>query len=214
MRRSRKPIAECISSCFYDNALIPGRGHDSPTVKFPLSLIWVDSGGSQHLPAGRTSIKNPMEVELVLDALEQIGALPTKEISVAVIAFHRGQQELLSKEIKRRKPVITPAVLTVDASQGGQWDVVILTLARTHGSSGFVGNPNRLNVAISRAKEICIIIGGRDYAMRDRTRNSCLSSVLHFIEQQPKTGKWGCRPRRGIGIPDRFDFPPPRLPRR
>lgn len=207
MRRSRRPIAECISTCFYDGKLIPGRGHDSPTVRFPISFIWVDSMGAKHKPSGETSIKNPTEANLVLDALNQIPALTSKKISVAVIAFHRGQQELLKKEIERRKPAIKPDVLTVDASQGGQWDVVILTLARSEGSSGFVGNPNRLNVAISRAKEVCIIVGSREYAINDRTENSCLSRVFELIE-------WNCWPHRDRSLPEYFGYQPPRKRRR
>jgi hypothetical protein len=207
MRRSRKPIAACISSCFYDGALIPGRGHDSPTVRFPLSFIWVDSGRSKHEPSGKTSIKNRFEADLIIDALNHITALASKKISVAVIAFHRGQQELLKKEIKRQNPVINPDVLTVDASQGGQWDVVILTLARTHGSSGFVGNPNRLNVAISRAKEICIIVGSRDYATKDSTKNSRLSQVSHLVE-------WICEPHDDGSLPGYFGFRPPQRKRK
>jgi superfamily I DNA and/or RNA helicase len=207
MRRSRKPIAACISSCFYDGALIPGRGHDSPSIRFPKSFIWVDSGRSKHEPSGETSIKNRFEADLIIDALNHITSLASKEISVAVIAFHRGQQDLLIKEIKRQKPVIKPDVLTVDASQGGQWDVVILTLARTHGSSGFVGNPNRLNVAISRAKEICIIVGSRDYAINDRTKNSRLSQVSHLVE-------WICEPHDNGSLPAYFGFRPPQRQRR
>jgi superfamily I DNA and/or RNA helicase len=167
----------------------------------------VDSGRSKHEPSGKTSIKNRFEADLIIDALKHITALASKKISVAVIAFHRGQQELLKKEIKRQNPAITPDVLTVDASQGGQWDVVILTLARTHGSSGFVGNPNRLNVAISRAKEICIIVGSLDYATKDITMDSRLSQVAHLVE-------WICEPHNNGSLPDYFGFRPPQRKRR
>lgn len=210
MRRSRQPIAECISSCFYDKTLIPGRDHRSPTVRYPISLMWIDSFGSKHRPAGPTTIKNPGEVDLVLQALEQISRLTAVSISVAVIAFHRGQAELIAQEMKRTPSKLKPSVLTVDASQGGQWDVVILSLARTRGSSGFVGNPNRMNVAISRAKEVCIIVGSIDYAQRDETQDSCLSDISTFIASQPKAGKWICRPHHDGLIPKDFGFPPAR----
>ena len=192
MRRSRKPIADCISSCFYDQALHPGRDNRSLTVRHTKSLIWVDSSGTKHQSAGQKTIKNPGEVELVLQVLDQLARVKVAPISVAVIAFHRGQAELLTREIKNSHSGLDPSVLTVDASQGGQWDAVILSLARTCGFSGFVGNPNRMNVAISRAKEICIVIGSMRYAKRDRCRDSCLQNIAGFIESQPKIGKWVC----------------------
>lgn len=212
MRRSRRPIAQCISSCFYDGNLIPGRDDRSPSIEFPLSLIWVDSGKTMHEPSGKTSIQNRGEVDLIFSALREISQLKHKSLSVAVIAFHKGQAELLKSEIKKRKPPFEPAVLTVDASQGGQWDVVLLTLARTSGGSGFVGNPNRLNVALSRAKELCIVVGSKSFAEKDRTAGSALSEVVRFMACQPRLGKWTVIPNAQGAIQKRFGFPPERRP--
>lgn len=210
MRRSRRPIAECISSCFYETALIPARNHESPNIRYPMSLVWVDTTGTKHMPAGHTTIKNPDEAKMVLKSLHQVESLAVGAVSVAVIAFHRGQAELLNREIRGSGLRIKPDVLTVDASQGGQWDIVLLSLARTAGSSGFIGNPNRMNVAISRAKELCIILGSFSYAQRDSTPDSCLREVSGFMTTQPKTGKWICRPRDVHSIPQGFGFPPER----
>ena len=212
MRRSRRPIAECISDCFYEKALIPGRDYyRSPSVRYEISLMWVDSTGTEHRTVERagTTLENPGEIRLVLQTLRQVSQLGIAALSVAVFAFHRGQAESLMQAIEQSQSDLNPNILTVDASQGGQWDVVILSLARTCGSSGFVGNPNRMNVAISRAKEVCIIVGSIDYAMHDRTVNSCLADVCAFIGGQPKQGKWICYPRRAGEVPDRFGFPPP-----
>lgn len=214
MRRSRRPVAECISACFYNGELIPGRDDTSPTLRFPLSLLWIDSGKTRYHRSGKTSIQNRGEVDLIFSALEELPKLRTKEISVAVIAFHRGQVELLQAEISKRKPQIEPSVLTVDASQGGQWDVVILTLARTKGGSGFVGNPNRLNVALSRAKELCIVVGSKEYAKNDRTKDSSLSEVVGFMDDRQRKGTWMVFPQGKDGIPSKFGFPPPKKRRR
>jgi superfamily I DNA and/or RNA helicase len=169
--------------------------------------MWVVSKYGRHQRAGKTTINNPAEVRLVLQCCEELKKwkVGSTELSVAVVAFHRGQAELLKHAISDANISFEPSVLTVDASQGGQWDVVILSIGRTHGFSGFVGNPNRMNVAISRAKELCIIVGNLDYAMRDETPDSCLNRLAHYFEGS-RFGTWISHPdrsgkvRSGFGI--------------
>ena len=60
---------------------------------------------------------------------------------------------------------------------------------------------------VTRAKEICIVIGSMRYAKRDRCRDSCLQNIAGFIESQPKIGKWVCYPSQGGQIPDRLGHP-------
>ena len=207
MRRSRERIALCISSCFYKNKLAPGRDNSSAALKSPISLMWVDSKHGRHVRAGKTTINNPTEVRLVLQCCEELKKwkVGSTKLSVAVVAFHRGQAESLKHAIGDANISFKPSVLTVDASQGGQWDVVILSIGRTHGFSGFVGNPNRMNVAISRAKELCIIVGSRDYAMRDETADSCLNRLAHYFEGS-RFGTWISHPDPSGKIRSAFGF--------
>ncbi len=217
-RRSRERIALAVSACFYGNKLVAGRDHCSEGLRSPISLMWVDSRHGRHERAGKTSINNRTEAQLVVQCFAQLKKWrsPATELSAAIITFHRGQADLLKHAVADDEVGFEPTVLTVDASQGGQWDVVILSLARTHGSSGFVGNPNRFNVAISRAKDLCIIVGNFDYASRDQTPDSCLSRVARYFEQA-RFGMWvsrldpSGRLRSGFGF--KFGQPSPRTKR-
>lgn len=49
----------------------------------------------------------------------------------------------------------------MDQAQGSEADVVVLSCVRANSEKavGFLKNPNRLNVAISRARERLIIVG-------------------------------------------------------
>ena len=47
---------------------------------------------------------------------------------------------------------------TVDSFQGGERDIVILSTVRTN-PSGFLGDPKRVNVALTRARHHLIIVG-------------------------------------------------------
>ncbi|KAJ2791876.1 Protein zgrf1, partial [Coemansia helicoidea] len=51
-------------------------------------------------------------------------------------------------------------VSTVDAYQGSERDVIVISCVRTD-KIGFSANPNRINVALSRARHHCLILGSR-----------------------------------------------------
>lgn len=192
MRRSRPAIAQCVSKCFYGGSLIAGRDNTSDVLSFTKSLLWVDAREGNHRAVSRTkSLYNPLEIALALQVCEEVEQLARQKTpSVAIIAFHREQAARLKTALATASLKFQPTILTVDASQGGQWDVVVLSLARTHGSSGFVGNPNRFNVALSRAKDLCVIIGRLDYAIDDRTKGSCLNRVADYFQNFKQPGKW------------------------
>lgn len=207
MRRSRRPIAECISTCFYDGELRPGRDNRSPSVPIPVALMWVDSVKGRHWLTDDMTIENPIEASLVISSVREIKKFCDPSVSVGVVAFHRGQAELLRKAVATEFASDDVHVLTVDASQGGQWDVVILSLGRSEGSTRFVGDANRLNVAISRAKELCLIVGSLAYATADLSQGNALRPVAEFLESQPKFGKWICKVTSDVELPPAFRFP-------
>lgn len=58
-----------------------------------------------------------------------------------------------------------PDVAQVDSCQGSDADVIIISTVRSGGGhklSGFMLDRSRVCVAISRAKEECIIVGDKD----------------------------------------------------
>ena len=67
---------------------------------------------------------------------------------------------------------------TVDAFQGSEKDLIILTTVRTK-SIGFSADPKRLNVAISRAKGQLIIVGNRDLL----ETNALWKDILSYIRE-------------------------------
>lgn len=79
---------------------------------------------------------------------------------IGVIALYKAQANLLRSEIDEQCGVSDGAVLvsTVDAFQGGERDIIIISCARTS-TVGFTDNAERLNVALTRARHHLIIIG-------------------------------------------------------
>ena len=74
-------------------------------------------------------------------------------------------------------------IITVDAAQGSEADVVVLSCVRCNprGELGFIANRNRLCVALSRAKERLVIIGSR----QTLTRNPLWRAVWQAVDVDP-----------------------------
>jgi len=115
---------------------------------------------------------------------------------VACLAFYRGQEEIIRdgdfynnkkvhglrtlldstkmssfdfNENENRKSGTYPVhikLCSVDRYQGHEADLVLLSMSQTH-KDGFLDNPNRLNVAITRAKYQLLIFGKYDYYSRN-----------------------------------------------
>ncbi|MFO0819269.1 MAG: AAA domain-containing protein [Pirellulales bacterium] len=210
--RSRSGIRETISTLFYDGRLSPGRTDQSEKVPFPCSLVWVDTKGCREDQISvRKSLVNEREADVILATLDMLAhTLPNPaKTSVAVICFY-GEQRMLIERVLRNEPVTqgfsSCETRTVDASQGGQWDVVLLSLTRCDGGSAFVGNANRLNVALSRARELAVVIGSLRYALQDRSPESKLGALAKHVRAKKGQGVWICAPGPRGGIAPGFGF--------
>ena len=75
-------------------------------------------------------------------------------------------------------------VSTIDAAQGQEADLVIISLVRANatGSVGFTDDAKRLNVAITRAKAGVVIVGHLATTLAAGT--SGISTLLHELHQQ------------------------------
>lgn len=100
-----------------------------------------------------------------------------KEWTVACLTFYKGQETHIREKLQQLtgnengfsnfsfthgKQKINIKLHTVDKFQGHEADIVFLSMVQTF-KDGFMDNPNRLNVAITRAKFQLVIIGHHDY---------------------------------------------------
>src|SRR5207247_11237951 len=76
-----------------------------------------------------------------------------------VIAMYNSQVNRLQGALKGIVP--PDDIASVDAVEGRESDGVILSLVRSNDRAaiGFLNDPNRVNVAISRAKKLLVIVG-------------------------------------------------------
>ncbi len=71
-------------------------------------------------------------------------------------------------------------VSTVDGFQGREKEVIIITMVRSNprGEIGFLSNEKRMNVAITRAKRLCVLIGDSGTV----SKNPFLKSLVEYFK--------------------------------
>src|ERR1700716_1360693 len=158
--RMREAIVRVVSDLFYEGKLI----HEAPHPPLPLpwpfdrELVWVDTGAQDEYRDAQRSVANEFEVALCKD-ITSIIRRRVRKAKLAVIAMHASQ---VSRLVSALKGIVPPDdVESVDAFEGRESDAVILSLVRSNDRAaiGFLNDPNRVNVAISRAKKLLVIVG-------------------------------------------------------
>lgn len=146
--------------------------------EYPYRSVWIDVKGNAFRGKNPNEIKTLMkELKVFLEFAKNNSQPEGKEWSVACLTFYRGQETLLREELQKLtgnengysnfnitsgKYRVNIKLHTVDKFQGQEADIVFLSMVQTN-RDGFLDNPNRLNVAITRAKFQLVIIGSYEY---------------------------------------------------
>ena len=169
--RMHPQIAAYVSRASYDGQL-----EDAPEVQayefvtrkpLPVALHFVDTDGmrgsrERRGPGG--ALRNETEVRVAAHVVRLLDERCSRELSMAVIAMYAEQVERLRQALGRRKFKRSVKIDTVDSFEGREEDLVVISLVRSNerGRIGFLRVPNRLNVAVSRAKRLVACIGDAD----------------------------------------------------
>jgi superfamily I DNA and/or RNA helicase len=99
-------------------------------------------------------------------------------ILTGYLAQVRTLQELVSSA-RSTLPHLQVRVATIDSFQGQEADICIVSMTRSNRKRevGFLTSPERLNVAISRARDGLIIVGDREMATRAGARAAHLNQI-------------------------------------
>jgi superfamily I DNA and/or RNA helicase len=137
---------------------------------------WVDVNGKT---GKKTS--NMAETKEIMNRLQNFDVWASRHLNngkpweVAVLCFYRGQEFELQKQLKKwtnskskrhfhrgdeKNPYLSIQLCTVDRFQGHEADLVFLSFSNDHVTS-FLESPNRLNVALTRARYQLVIVGNR-----------------------------------------------------
>jgi len=175
-----------LSRCFGEEvrAIPPG---GQRWLGLPFAFLSTEAGVNEHGGRGH-SFSNLDEAKLIISLLEQLqiyhsgNHAETLSRRVVVITFYSAQVELLKQLLRNRHDDLSGVrVVTVDSVQGSESDIVILSFVRSNdsGSTGFLKNPNRLNVALTRAKHQLLCVGSAStIANSDKDDGASLSQLV------------------------------------
>jgi len=148
-------------------------------------VIFVDCKGQERKESGSTSYYNEQEVEVVkrlLDLINQnckydrngitlggdVNNNNDTRLSIGVICPYADQAKRIRGKKTWKYNTFNNSqdekfmVKTVDDFQGDERDIIILSMVRTKKEAKFLQNYHRINVAVSRARRLLIIVGNKD----------------------------------------------------
>jgi len=165
--------------------------------------MWLDlpneSAYFEERMSGGKSLYNAAELQeirtLLVDLNEAAGEAkragrihPDQQKSIGVISFYGEQVKRLQRMIDQelRLPHLTVRTGTVDRFQGSERDIIVLSMVRNnqnkHGDIGFAKDYRRLNVALSRAKELLVLVGSSKMFTERAKQPDTRTMYRHVLE--------------------------------
>lgn len=188
--------------CFVKDATIPL----SPIVF--IDMPFVQSTIGKREIERKPRYHNEEEVDAVMAVLAQIRSNSPSGIrpSLAVLSPYREQVKRLKYRLLEERAgrlahlanfdfnvVGETPVGTVDSFQGNEADLVVVSLVRNNGRAGrrglgFLADPRRMNVLLSRAKWKLIIVASHEFlTSRFSAQNGPSTGELEFLKKMLKT---------------------------
>jgi ATP-dependent RNA/DNA helicase IGHMBP2 len=185
--RMNKEIMGFSSAQFYDNKLVAHPSvqdhslldipHVSPTGLTGARLVFVDTAGTNFNETWNElmdSRENEGEAQLVLKLWNELAEAGVKPHWAALISPYAAQVRHLRHQVPHGLEVGT-----VDGFQGREKEVILLSLVRSNdqGEVGFLSDTRRMNVAMTRARRLLVVVGDSATIGRHRFYESFLDYV-------------------------------------
>ena len=179
--RSAPAIVDYLNADFYADQLIGRRWEEQfrPPKGYRPGLAWEDVTG--HETRGDGGPVNKAEAERVSLLLKKFAGDDSFNGSVGVISPFNAQvaeiQKIVTSHLaEAERDRLSLRISTVDKFQGGEADLILLSLVMAANSpqstQAFLKKERRrLNVAVSRARALCIVLGDLSNAKTCRIRH-------------------------------------------
>ena len=178
-------IGNYISDNFYEGRLRNGIMERCGVSKvLPSPLLWLDTGGTKEtFGKYKRSCKNEGAVKRILYFLHQLDGTLYEEKTAGIICYYRLQADEISLLLEKHNfQYLKVECDTIDAFQGKEKDIIVIDLVRTEKYTRFIDDANRLNVAVSRAKEMVIMAASVSY-IRDKQYEH-LERLYYYVKEK------------------------------
>ena len=131
------------------------------------------------------SWENRKEAEMVCSVIEDIRRNDEfMNKTIGVVTPFRGQKELIGRKLEEKGITEKEALVgTVDVFQGSERDIIIFSPVISKGMSPrtaeWSDDKNRINVALTRARDLLIVIGDFEYCRR---MDTILGNLIEYVE--------------------------------
>ncbi len=151
----------------------------------PVMLLLDTAGGNYgEETCNEGSHRNFYEADLVLKYIETLLRCGVRSSHIGVITPYNGQIELLRQLVQDKSSSGGVSyegidIKTVDGFQGGEKECIILSLVRSNDRHevGFLADPRRINVAVTRARRNVTVICDTETCSVDKTLNSLINYI-------------------------------------
>eukprot|EP00922_Rhytidocystis_sp_ex-Travisia-forbesii_P046294 GHVS01069014.1.p1 GENE.GHVS01069014.1~~GHVS01069014.1.p1 ORF type:complete len:1164 (-),score=329.32 GHVS01069014.1:721-4212(-) len=167
-------LSEFPSSAFYDGSLQNGvtlRERVYADLNFPwpnreMPMFFYNSTGNEEVSSSGTSYLNRTEATNIEKLVTYLLKLGLQSSQIGVVTPYDGQRAYITSLFQRQTTLNQSAysdieVASVDAFQGREKDFILVSCVRSNQNLGigFLHDPRRLNVALTRAKYGLVICG-------------------------------------------------------
>ena len=189
-------LSEFASNMFYGGSLQNGitvedrvrRDVDFPWPLPDTPMMFWSNMGNEEISASGTSYLNRTEAANVEKAISRFFKAGVKPSDIGVITPYEGQRSYIVTTMQNlgqyNKDMYKEVeVASVDAFQGREKDFIVLSCVRSNDNQGigFLSDPRRLNVALTRAKYGLVILGNPKVLSKHELWHSLL---VHFKDQK------------------------------
>ncbi|KAM4049515.1 5'-3' DNA helicase ZGRF1 [Anomaloglossus baeobatrachus] len=181
--RCHPSISAVANELFYEGNLLNGISEDErkPLLDWLPTLCFYNANGSEEVE-GNTSFYNMEEANFTVKLIQSLIASGIHGAMIGVITLYKSQMNkiccmLTSAAVCDPLDMKAVQVSTVDAFQGAEKEIIILSCVRTK-QVGFIDSEKRMNVALTRGKRHLLIVG----SLACLRKNKLWEQVIHHCE--------------------------------